>query len=276
MGLSSFFVIYSLIRGCVAALNSHSDAGMEGRTLALATDCARCIYNKLGANSETPPKPSSFVILLLDRYSALLSHRLKSIQYARSTRGRTVAADRFPDDFINFLVPTRSEVQEAIRRLYFLSDEAKAIGVMSTELEVHSLMVGVGFSLWRAVFTAHEKLNRDTNLESSKEFLNKLIATNAVTFQAEQVSWVYGYYINNARLRLATIVELLPKDNRTTLSAALADMRKPAGESDEKELFGAYKNTHALFIMVLDLLEGHLRSRSRTAWPGKPPSYVFG
>ena len=96
-----------------------------------------------------------------------------------------MAVMQFEDDFLKFLIPARSEVQAAIGTLYFLSDDAKTAG--GTELEIHGLMVGVGFSLWRAVFTAHQKLDSDTNLESSKDFMNKLIATNAVSFQAERV-----------------------------------------------------------------------------------------
>lgn len=98
----------------------------------------------------------------------------------------------FTDDFINFLVPKRSEIQEALRQLYFMSDDAKNSGTNSTELEIHGLMVGVGFSLWRAVFTTHRPLDRASNLQSSKQFLSNLIATNAVGFPQEQNSWVYG------------------------------------------------------------------------------------
>jgi hypothetical protein len=95
-------------------------------------------------------------------------------------------AHTITDDFIRFLVPKRSEVQDALKTLYFLSDKAIDAGLMSTELEVHGLMVGVGFSLWRAVFTAHKPLTRKENLSSSKDFLANLIATNAVAFPAEQ------------------------------------------------------------------------------------------
>jgi hypothetical protein len=49
------------------------------------------------------------------------------------------------DDFIRFLVPKRSEVQHALKELYFLSDQATAAGPMSTELEIHGLMLVLGF-----------------------------------------------------------------------------------------------------------------------------------
>jgi hypothetical protein len=181
-------------------------------------------------------------------------------------------AHTITDDFIRFLVPKRSEVQDALKTLYFLSDKAIDAGLMSTELEVHGLMVGVGFSLWRAVFTAHKPLTRKENLSSSKDFLANLIATNAVAFPAEQVSWAYGYYINNARLRLKQIVELLPEENKVSLHAAIKSVGKTVLDQAPTQ---TYENMHVLFLEVLQLLDTHLNLDSRSSWPPKPKGYAF-
>jgi hypothetical protein len=63
-------------------------------------------------------------------------------------------------------------------------------------------LLGVGFSLWRAVFQAGKALDRDVNFERGRIFLNEIIRNNAAVYYTELNSWSLGYYLNNARFRL--------------------------------------------------------------------------
>ncbi len=167
------------------------------------------------------------------------------------------------EEFISFLVTHRAQIQEAIRKLYFLSHRDEQLTGGTTERVVRGLLVGASFSLWRAVFTASQPLDQPTNIDQSLKFLKNLIETNAVAFQAEQNSWAFGYYINNARFRLRAAYDLLPEDVKERYLSEYQPLMISA-----HQLLGidAYKAMHVSFLALVDLLDSHLATVPYVPW----------
>lgn len=105
-------------------------------------------------------------------------------------------------EFREWLVPARNNIQRQLLRLRRRLD-GQNDGKVRVIL---NWLVGVGFSLWRAVFQVRAGLE-STNavLGASKEFLDRIILDNAAMYQTELNTWSLGYYLGNARLRLVTI-----------------------------------------------------------------------
>ena len=73
------------------------------------------------------------------------------------------------------------------------------------------LSVGAAFSLWRAVFLVPPKDVGRSNkytADTAGAFLERVVRTNAIAFNDDlrNREWVSGYYLNNARYRLAELL----------------------------------------------------------------------
>jgi hypothetical protein len=90
---------------------------------------------------------------------------------------------------------------------------------------VGTLMVGCIFSLWRAVFLAHEGVTPEANLDDAVKYLDRVIRTNAINFSDDlaQQGWAFSYYANNARFRLRLICEREPGYRAALEEAGLYD-----------------------------------------------------
>ena len=85
---------------------------------------------------------------------------------------------------------------------------------ISDEMKAWNSFLGAVFSLWRAVFiTDPVNVSRKTeNLDTHAEkFLFRLIADNQIHYPDEKKysSWASGYYLNNAKYRLKSLVKSL-------------------------------------------------------------------
>jgi hypothetical protein len=108
-----------------------------------------------------------------------------------------------------WLVENRSKVQERLLAL----DELAPLVVKSKAIAARALfnmMVGVSFSLWRAVFLIQTDYDLDSEHDHAVELLGILVETNAVGFPQDKqtANWTAGYYINNAAFRLHAMATL--------------------------------------------------------------------
>jgi hypothetical protein len=76
---------------------------------------------------------------------------------------------------------------------------------------VYGQMMGIAFSLWRAVFLMDPQ--KATHWDQAEYFLETLIRENAVSFQTDRKArgWAANYYLNNARRRICFLVERTPR-----------------------------------------------------------------
>jgi hypothetical protein len=116
------------------------------------------------------------------------------------------------EEFVLWLVPARNNIQRQLLRLQTILGrpstnpaELPRMSPRDSMPYLNGLMLGVGFSLWRAVFQAGHALERDLHLERGRIFLNEIIRNNAAVYSTELNSWSLGYYLENARFRLLTL-----------------------------------------------------------------------
>jgi hypothetical protein len=168
-------------------------------------------------------------------------------------------------DFLNWLVPARSRIQDSLRRLHQISlyyDEHPEQSD-SEQCAIYLLLLGAGFSLWRAVFQAHTDLSRGKNLEAAGEFLETLVHDNAVSYLTEKNSWSFGYYLNNAKFRLFDIHGRLtrPIDSQleTKLQAIGGDTPYRTTPIESQKTWDAI---HEVFNQLVDDLRNQLGIRT--------------
>jgi hypothetical protein len=116
---------------------------------------------------------------------------------------------------LEWLTENRSRNQRSALELYRI---LKLHPMMSHEhLAVAHLMVGISFSLWRAVFLGDfrgpEHRDGDKEISAGAEaFLEIIIRDNAIGFPQDKSTreWTFGYYVGNAQFRLRLIHEMDP------------------------------------------------------------------
>ena len=76
-----------------------------------------------------------------------------------------------------------------------------------------SLFVGVGFSLWRAVFLTDPKEFRKNDVTHASKFLDFIIHDQIVNYPQDRDArgWSAGFYLNNAILRLHKLSVEMPR-----------------------------------------------------------------
>lgn len=120
-------------------------------------------------------------------------------------------------DFENWLVPIRSEIQQAILQLLItIRTHEKKIKESKYSQIIASLLAGVGFSLWRAVFLA-EFDDKSALFESIETFLKTVVRDNAIAYRDDKNVWSFGYYAENARNGQLQVIDVLPPAYRSDL-----------------------------------------------------------
>jgi hypothetical protein len=124
-------------------------------------------------------------------------------------------------------IDARARSQTLLLALYQVSLQGPTEG---RKTELFSLLVGVAFSLWRAAFLTIEP-TRDWKgaLSDAEKLLSALLKTNTLAPLTEMnlQGWTGGYYLNNAKLRLAEASRRLAEQ----LEESPADVAKIAGIS---------------------------------------------
>jgi len=153
-----------------------------------------------------------------------------------------------------WLVERRSRIQTFLLRLYeFL--EAKPIPLTPEKSLALQLLLGAGFSLWRAVFLADRGRKSEKIDVDAKEFLRLLIKDNAINYVQDDKTraWTVGYYINNAYFRLRLAYERLSLTTPLAqgVAAFLNEQRDTATATDAIE---PWDTAHAAAVEILDKL----------------------
>ena len=119
-----------------------------------------------------------------------------------------VQADDYSGEHFDWLVAGRSRNQKATLDLYKLveTNEDEISGSIPYQTAVNDL-VGIAFSLWRAVFLSDLTGDVADQLADAKRFLQSLIAHNAVLYQTDFTAreWAFEYYLDNALFRLGRL-----------------------------------------------------------------------
>ena len=153
-----------------------------------------------------------------------------------------------------WLVERRSQIQAFLLRLHgFL--EANPTQLTLEKSLALQLLLGAGFSLWRAVFLADRGRNLERVDVDAKEFLRLLIKDNAINYAQDDKTraWTVGYYINNAYFRLHLTYERLSLTTSLAQSVAafLTEQRGAATASDAIE---PWDKAYAAAMEILERL----------------------
>jgi hypothetical protein len=169
--------------------------------------------------------------------------------------------DDRPD--FRWLVDRRSQVQLALVELHGLIARPEQQVQLLSDLDAtraHGLLMGAGFSLWRAAFLSHGSRDRADVLRHAESFLSTLLADNAINYPQDRdtKNWSSGYYLNNARFRLVKAYSVLHVDG-TGPFQELADLDRRGIEAFDS------KRSWDILSAALSELCGRLVDRSRTA-----------
>jgi hypothetical protein len=113
---------------------------------------------------------------------------------------------------LEWLVKNRSRNQACAVKLFkLLTERESQIKLQRSDMFVQGL-IGVTFSLWRAVFLADKRGIRAESLKSATEFLETMIADNAIGYIQDKKfkEWTFNYYTNNVRLTLINLHNTRP------------------------------------------------------------------
>lgn len=161
------------------------------------------------------------------------------------------------------LVQGRSDIQELCFRLYALVKDQRALLEQdAARRSIFNLLVGASFSLWRAIFlTASMERDPSGLMDHVEDFLTRLVRDNAITYESDRQTqkWSAGYYINNARYRLARVKGKLAQISGTdpvALSAAFQkfDALDQQGLDSKSTLMDEWNNTYETLRDALALL----------------------
>jgi len=155
------------------------------------------------------------------------------------------------EETVAWMIKHRAQVQVESFRLYELIRDFP--GAEKTELQ---LGTGIAFSLWRAVFLPTKGDLKDIHEEGQKYLLN-VIKTNNVTFQTDvrHADWVFGYYLNNARLRFAALANQDADFEQLITKAGIHDdVTSPSST-------GSPSDTFEKCITALTLYIDHMRAK---------------
>jgi hypothetical protein len=110
---------------------------------------------------------------------------------------------------LRWLFEKRRSLQKDLFRLMELLELMQRRRNIGELWEICGFMVGIGFSLWRAVFLALPKRTKQSQYESAHTLMAHIIDTHIINFpqDRETQAWMAGYYINNAILRLWSMGE---------------------------------------------------------------------
>jgi len=114
-------------------------------------------------------------------------------------------AEKTDIQFLGRLTVWRNEAQSILfSLLIFVSDKRSKLKNNHDHNTIFQLLVGTGFSLWRAVFLADQRLQDTTSLSAAEKFLVKVVSDNTITYPQEKETrqWTAGFYIGHIQYRL--------------------------------------------------------------------------
>jgi len=151
--------------------------------------------------------------------------------------------------FLYALVDNRNRIQSALHKLYRLLNEKSPLASSPRG----QLLVGIGFSLWRAVFLAKSTRDWEAAGEKAEKFLRHVIETNAVSFETERShsDWCFGYYLGSAQYRIWQMNDLLKTAGESGLDSFAQKIRDEDAASGPN--MKAWESAFEAFDRAIDL-----------------------
>lgn len=143
---------------------------------------------------------------------------------------------------------------------------------------VFHLLVGAGFSLWRAVFLADPETSVHVLSKHAREFLETLIADNTITYTEDKNrrTWTAGYYLNNAYYRVQEAINAIAKESKAIRSQEairrFCKSRRRSMVSTNRH--HAWEHAHNAAALVLTRLKARLRARGSASRDKAPKKRV--
>jgi hypothetical protein len=156
------------------------------------------------------------------------------------------------EETVAWMIKQRSQVQTESLRLYELIRDLP--GAENTELQFGT---GLAFSLWRAVFLPTKGDVKDI-LKKGQKYLLHVIKTNNVTFQTDErdADWVFGYYLNNARLRFCDLARQEADFHKTLTDAGICDDVTSSSYTSSPSV--TFENCIAALTLYIDYMKAKL------------------
>lgn len=166
-------------------------------------------------------------------------------------------------DNFNWLVKARASNQEALLRLYRLAkDNSEKLQSNEMGRSLFTLLIGAGFSLWRAAFLSDARREWTRILEDATQLLERLVRDNAVAYPQDRETreWMAGYYLNNAQWRLLIAWKQLKRQgHRGSMPVALRRVKKYEDRGAEQESpIELWNTSYAALRELLNVLEKRL------------------
>jgi hypothetical protein len=104
---------------------------------------------------------------------------------------------------IQWQIRAREQIQQLMLRLWVLLKENQQFANRQDFYQIVR-MAQTAYSLWRAAFLTNVRNNENEILDRSRDFLERILTTNAIGFQDElgRNDFAVVYYNNNAKYRL--------------------------------------------------------------------------
>jgi hypothetical protein len=131
-------------------------------------------------------------------------------------------------------IEQRAEIQRTLLALYEFIRNHPPDKIDMWDKYLLDACVGAAFSLWRAAFLA-ETLREEAGVHASQEaFLERLISDNTIGFADDKSNrdWTVGYYLENAKYRLANAINLSDHYKKTSLNKDLMPFLRLRGSID--------------------------------------------
>jgi hypothetical protein len=109
----------------------------------------------------------------------------------------------------SWAVDARARNQRSALRLYDLFTRHRPKWTSQKGARAAQNLLAVTFSLWRAAFLADKTARRLNVFDEGVEFLERLIADNAISYVQDRKSkeWTFNYYTKNAKAALRELSE---------------------------------------------------------------------
>lgn len=155
------------------------------------------------------------------------------------------ASDEFDPAFLDWLNTNRYENQKHSLKLYELLTTTELSGEDAKDAQT---LVGVAFSLWRAVFLATGTREKMDVQKDATAFLATVLRDNAVLFGTDKKSsnWTFNYYAGSAEYRL----KMLQQRRRWKFDFSHADDNAPPRKRWER--------LHDAFVQSVQMLRTEL------------------